>query len=419
MIKLNKLIDCVEWCIFGSTRLHSAVIEGDYEKAEKLISKGAMINIRQRYDGRTPLHQAVINGNTIVVITLLGMGADKNIQDRNGDTPLHRAALLKENYIMNILLSNGGDTNVNIKNVDGLTVLHIFACTINYPPARLLNVLKEFRKDKEFYDDKEFYMDDEEFYNDTILHSLDDVINLLPIEMILEHGADVNAKDNEGHTPLHFLAYQSTDYLDFVNLELVYDLDLPEPEKYDLLFEKRQKSLFELLRSYKSNVNAKDNDGQTPLHAAVFMGNENMVNMLLGHGADVRAVNKHGETVLHYAARSKEEVPSITKLLLTKGVRVNATDDEGKTALHYLVESGHSSNMDTGEILLSSGADINANDNDGKTPLHCAAERGGTGCFVEFLLSKGADVNAKTLDGETPLDRAVAWHHDTIVKILS
>jgi ankyrin repeat protein len=150
------------------------------------------------------------------------------------------------------------------------------------------------------------------------------------IEMLFAKGADVNAKDKDGSTPLHL-----ADNQDVVKLLLVKGAD----------------------------VNAKDKDGSTPLHLA---DNEDVVKLLLAKGADVNAKDKDGRTPLHLAVAKDTD---IVKLLLAKGADVNAKDKNGSTPLHL------ADNQDVVKLLLVKGADVNAKDKDGKTPTERREER--------------------------------------------
>ena len=58
-----------------------------------------------------------------------------------------------------------------------------------------------------------------------------------------------------------------------------------------------------LLKKESIDVNAKNEDGQTPLHFAARRGHTETVKYLVEKGADVNAKNKYGQTPLHYAAR--------------------------------------------------------------------------------------------------------------------
>ena len=117
------------------------------------------------------------------------------------------------------------------------------------------------------------------------------------------------------------------------------------------------------------DINAKDNEGDAPLHTAVAMGEEEIVKYLITNGASLNIKDNIGRTSLHWAAfgGSKE----ITELLIAKGADVNAktfnkTGISGVIPLHYAAYKGH---KEIAELLIAKGADVNAKDDTGETPL--------------------------------------------------
>ena len=91
-----------------------------------------------------------------------------------------------------------------------------------------------------------------------------------------------------------------------------------------------------LLASDPRLIDARDADGSTALHCAVWKGHQAMVAFLLGAGADVNAHNRNehwGTTPLHAAAHANQA--AIAELLIEHGADVNAQDMNGKTPLHH------------------------------------------------------------------------------------
>ncbi len=150
-----------------------------------------------------------------------------------------------------------------------------------------------------------------------------------------------------------------------------------------------------------ANVNAADEDGETPLMVAVKKGNAPVVDVLLAAGAKVNAKNARGEDALTLAVRAREPNAAIVASLLKNGADANAADKNGTTLLMRAVQNNAPA---VAEALLANGADVQATDKNGRTAFDIAVQRS-TGSIVP-LVKGGADVNVADASGATPLFRA-------------
>jgi ankyrin repeat protein len=117
-------------------------------------------------------------------------------------------------------------------------------------------------------------------------------------------------------------------------------------------------------------------------------GNTEAVKRLLEAGTDVNARNNLGDTPLMWAARNGHT--ETVKLFLESSADVNANNNYGWTALMWAARYGHT---ETVKFLLEKGADANRENRHGNTALLFAAYEGSTE-MVKLLLEAGANVNA-------------------------
>jgi ankyrin repeat protein len=177
-----------------------------------------------------------------------------------------------------------------------------------------------------------------------------------------------------------------------------------------------------MLTEHPELINAIDDHGATPLHAAVRGKQPGpMVALLIECGADVNAVDAQGMTPLHAAARQLDV--EAVRMLLAHGARVDARGKQGATALHVLAaaQRGPQPKSDAqtliADALMAAGAPIEAVDSAGLTPLHVAAAHGAVG-LVDRLLIAHAKVEAVDADGQTALHWAAAGDHVAVMKRL-
>jgi ankyrin repeat protein len=198
------------------------------------------------------------------------------------------------------------------------------------------------------------------------------------VEFLLANGAEVNAKDDDGDMPLHDASGANV--------------------------ESGHREIVVLLLRAGAEVNARDGRGYTPLLKAVVWDRISIVEALLTGRADVNASDELGKTPLHHAAQDGRNL--IAEMLLANGAKINASDKYRRTPLHLVAASTWEGKGSGYEkllgLLLANGADVNAlEDENGRTSLHLAAESGELRA-VELLLAKGADLDALDKKGKTP-----------------
>lgn len=164
-------------------------------------------------------------------------------------------------------------------------------------------------------------------------------------------------------------------------------------------------------------------EGKDPYLLAAVLRQENILRLLLEHGADSFRTGPFGMTALHavfLCATEKSYPPpeSIVALLLQHRPPLEQVDNKGETPLMYSVVLGY---LALTKILLDHGANVHVCSKLGATTLHYAV-RSKNPDIVALLVRKGVDVNARGLrDGETALhlacDGGSVWRAN-VVRIL-
>ena len=344
----------LSFLVFASTlsvasELIDATRAGDAERVARLLTDRADLN-EATGDGMTAAHWAAQSGHVAILQSLLEAGADVDPATRIGSyTPLHIASDQANGAIVSLLLQAGADVNASTTNSDA-TALHLAAQAVGGAES---------------------------------------------VEALLEHGADVNAKEGAaGQTPLMFAAAKNR--VESVELLLAAGADPSAStivvEVLKEVFADRQASRFlqDALSEYTNNDKALDSSAVDKVQAAIKAQRE-----FLQSG---EAYQNFSPEALITLRPDYPEGPDLPRPPYRESL-VGATG--GMTALLHAAREGHS---ESAIALLKGGADVNqVSGADATTPLLIAALNGQFDVAM-LLIEHGADPNlaAKT-DGAGPL----------------
>lgn len=259
----------------------AACVAGDTERVQKMIRSNPKWVEMQVYGGKTPLHFAAEYDKDEIVKLLLKNGANVNAYDMLSTTPLMTAAISGSNKTVKVLIAAGADKDA-YGGPGGATALS-FAVTHRH--LETVRVMLECgvnpnAKDYQYWG------------SGTPLEDAVMMQNLPIVKLLLEHGTDPN-----------MTGYKSRSWGPLSGLMGMDGKDSIE--------------MIRLLLEHGANPNTLDpKDGSTDLHYCAKNNRMEQAKLLLEHGANVNAKANNGETPLQWAT-----TPEMKKLLLEHGAK--------------------------------------------------------------------------------------------------
>ena len=350
--------------------------------------------------GITPLWLAATNGNAPITELLLEAGANPNLGLSTGATPIMGAARTGHVAVARALLAHGANANAHDTR-RGQTAL-MWAAAEQHADL---------------------------------------------VQLLIQAGADIRARSQDGFTPLLFAArsgdLESAGYL----LAAGVQVDEASPDGRTALLTvstsvvatstgqfmvsnaSDHERLALLLMDRGADPKRADSFGITPLHGAVRTGKRELVAALLAKGADPNArIVKRPPSVLFtdlperawdsgatpFLMAAKAADAELMRVLVTAGADPRLPTNNKTTALMATAGVGRSEGasaisekraFEAVRAALEFGSDVNAANDAGTTALHAAAMQGADS-IVEVLAAHGAELDAKDRRGRTPLSMA-------------
>ena len=397
----------------NATALHLAAQYGHLPHLEFLLENGADPNIRDAR-GLTPLMLAILHRQTGPVRPLLDGGANPNIGDNDGFAPIYRAMEGKMDEAVRTLAEGGSRPELlNIRaGQKGYGLAHRAAGSGD---VSRLNLLAELGADLNLKENR----------GHTPLAVA--VIDNRPeaVQVLLAAGANPNIADNDGFGPLyHAVIGKKNDIARTLAKNnasgAALDVHLPGHELgYGLAHQAAEAGDIPgltLLAELGADFNFKDKRGRTPLAVAAADGHLETVLLLLNAGADPNIVDNHGYAPLYHAAAARRE--EVSPALAAAGADVEQLNfrrqGKGYGLAHYAAGKGHVRRL---RLLAELGADLNLREDRGYTPLAVAVIDDKPES-IQFLLEAGVDPNMPDNGGATPLHHAAAEGRAEVVRML-
>lgn len=379
--------------------LYRAIWGGSLKNAKKAIKNHLKRAGRYTFSDDV-LMQAIASGHEGIAKLMIKSGADVNSVSPSGYSALMVALEHKMPGLAEYLINKGADTNH--MDQSGQTPFH---CAIRMGLKNMAHRLAMEIIDPNIKD---------ECNKTPIMYAAYYDAGEI-VDTFLKKGADVNACDTMGVSPLMLsINNRIMLVLDHIyrNSLHKYDPSVEWLTTYLPAYDGQDIEMIIKLLDHGAKLHAKENFGNTPLMLAAISGNLAIVNTLVERGAEVDAKDNVGSTALMKAIHKGHF--EIAECLLKHGADSNQKKFNGAVSLHYAVQNR---DLDSADLLLRHGADPNYMDVEGISPFRCAVLQNWNDGVVR-LLKFGVNVNEKDREGWTPSDCAYANRFNEMAEYL-
>jgi len=344
--------------------LLNAAEEGDLQKVNDLLDKGAHVNVRGE-NGTTPLMWAAWNGNIEMAMLLVKRGADVNARtelgaaDAHGETVLMIASFQGHVEMVELLISKG----VRVNDVDGKgRTARMFGAVNGH--ESVVRILKEREILEAAAARARLTPEDRERLDIALLDSMRRG-DTRHIRSLLDAGADANVKDESGWSALMWASVRNQYTVAELLIERGADVNAQDSRGKNVLdftTEHGSKEVAELLVEHEATAKKtvsleEQKELDAELLKMAWKGDVRQGEQLIDTGANVDTRGENGETPLVWAIVGDNK--EFVKLLVAKGADVNAQDKRGRSILGYAVLHGK---REIAEFLSRHGAKMTAND---------------------------------------------------------
>jgi ankyrin repeat protein len=338
-----------------NTPLHPAAISGTAEGVQLLITAGVDVNARNK-SGYTPLHWAAALGTAETVQLLITAGADVSARSENGRTPLQQAAALGTAETIEALITAGAD--ITAKDELGRSVWDLAQTNEKLAGTEALWALAEALGKCARLCDYKWW----------------ETATASDVQAELDAGANVNARDENGFTPIMISSAIGSAATVRALLDAGADVNLHAEMGTTVLMMamlSNKQETFEVLVQAGATVDVNFHYLGEPLLHLIGRaqhgvdGGDNAlwaVRWFIDAGADVNERGAHGYTLLHIACGDIANAEYCRMIINADNVNVDARNDRGETPLIAAITTEQSESV---QLLLDAGADVKIKDNEG------------------------------------------------------